>query len=528
MINHTTGESSSTGVLLLVTFFIPNDLHTTTMNAIKNEVADQRLVLYSDGGAWPVNPGFGGWGLHGYLFTKDIPKKGTGLGKWVVTETGYVDKTQMTDPVPVTPIGYFDGFGSYSLAISNNVGELDGAIRALTLATDYAVKSVLVISDSKYVVENLNKGFVLRWEKNNWIKPDGNPAANPDLWTQLIALKRDLEQKGVEVLFQWQRGHTGNKGNDRADHLATLGVNYSHQSPANRNEITISPPDGYWKSDVERHPFLNLPFVLFTTDRSRWVQNKYYQVTTAKEVDQIGRRARDGSFAIVELDQPSVATDRVMDAHANLGADIHRIIVIDNNAIHRGETHDYIVDHGQYALRRRPVVTYHQDPALLTFRAIDKLEEYNLILECFKTGVTEIDGIKLVQTDLTGILYETKVKLKKVKGKGKEGAEVIPVEEATTMTLKPEYKVGYAKLEIEANYDHDGVVKTLPLSIMLGIDLLDRNSLKRLETHDPKITLLTWRPDDLYFSYATIVKTKTCIGIWSGVFTNQRIIPEHG
>jgi hypothetical protein len=66
------------------------------------------------------------------------------------------------------------------------------------------------------------------------------------------------------------------------------------------------------------------------------------------------------------------------------------------------------------------------------------------------------------------------------------------------------------------------------LSIMLGIDLLDRNSLKRLETHDPKITLLTWRPDDLYFSYATIVKTKTCIGIWSGVFTNQRIIPEHG
>jgi ribonuclease HI len=543
MINHTSGESSSTGILLTVTSLCLSSLFrfssiTTTMSAIKNDVADQRLVLYSDGGAWPVNPGFGGWGLHGYLFSTEAPKKGTGLGKWIVTETGYADKTQYPDAVAVTPLGYFDGFGSYSLAVTNNVGELDGAIRALSLATDYAIKSVLVISDSKYVVENLNRGSVARWEKNNWIKPDGNPAANPNMWIKLLELKRDLEQKGVQIFFQWQKGHTGNKGNDRADHLATLGVNYSHQAPASRNEIIASAPDGYWKSDVERHPFLNLPFVLFTTDKTRWVPNKYYQVTTAKEVDQIGRRARDGSFAIVELDQPSVATDKVMLTHAQLEADLHRIVVIDNNAIHRGEMHDYIVEHGPYALRRRKphrddlvaldqsVVSYHQDPALLTFRAIDKLEEYNTILECYKAGLGEVDGIKLVQTDLTPILYETKIEVRK--GKAKKGdTEAAPDTVKETLLLKPEYKVGYAKLEVEANYDHDGVVKTLPLSVMLGIDLLDRNSLKRLESHHPQITLLTWRPDELYFSYATIVKTTTCIGIWSGVFTNQRIIPAN-
>jgi ribonuclease HI len=511
------------------------------MNAIKIDVADQHLVLYSDGGAWPVNPGFGGWGLHGYLFTKELPKKGAGMGKWILTETGYVDKTQQPDAVQVTPVAYLDGFGSYSLAVTNNVGELDGAIRALTTAIDYDIKSLLVISDSKYVVENISKGYVDRWEKNNWMTGTGNPAANIAQWTLLLDLKRKLEQRGVALVFKWQKGHQGHKGNDRADHLATLGVNYSHQAPASRNEINIHQPDGYWKSEVERHPFLNLPFVLFTTDKARWVPNKYYQVTTAKEVDQIGRRARDGSFAIVELDQPSVATDRVMEAHARLQQGMHQIIVVDNNAIHRGETHDYIVEHGHYALRRRQphrddlvaldksVISYHQSPALLTFRAIDKLEEYNLILECFKAGATELDGVKLIQTDLTDVLYETKVKpAKKGKAKGKEGAEISPVEEATTMTLKPEYKVGYAKLEIEANYDHEGVVKTLPLSIMLGIDLLDRNSLKRLETHDPKITLLTWRPDDLYFSYATIVKTPTCIGLWAGIFTNVRMIPEHG
>jgi ribonuclease HI len=515
------------------------------MSTPDNTAVDQHLVLYSDGGAWPINPGFGGWGLHGYLFSVNPPKKGTGLGKWVLTQTGYVDKTQYADvltvPAAVTPLAYIDGFGSYLNPVTNNVGELDGAIRALSLAADYAIKSVLVISDSKYVIENINKGFVYKWEKQNWIKSDGNPAANIELWTQLLKLKRGLEEKGVQLFFTWQRGHQGHKGNDRADHLATLGVNYSHQAPSTRNEINIHQPDGYWKSDVERHPFLNLPFVLFTTDQSRWVPNKYYQVTTAKEVDQIGRRARDGSFAIVELDAPSVATDQVMKAHLALEQNVHLLVAIDNNAIHRGETHDYIVEHGKYALRRRAphrddlvgldkaVISYHQSPALLTFRAIDKLEEYNSILEAFKAGVLEIDGIKLVKTDLTPILYETNIKPAKKVKKAKEKDAVVGEEQVsaheTFLTLKPEYKVGYATLEVQANYDHDGETKILPLSVMLGIDLLDRNSLKRLESHKPEITLITWRPDELYFSYATIVKTATCIGLWSGIFTNQRIIP---
>jgi ribonuclease HI len=524
------------------------------MNEIAKTDAKQHLVVYSDGGAWPVNPGFGGWGVHGYLFSEEKPKKGTGLGKWVVTNAGYVDKTQNPEAVPVTPIGYVDGFGSFALAVTNQVTELEAATQAMTFAAQYDLESFTLFSDSRYVVDGLTKGWVDKWKANNWIKTDGNPVANMLLWQSLHAAFTSLQQRGTRLTLNWIKGHSGHRGNDSADYLASLGENYSHQAQGRLHEvrtynaITVTGPDGYWKSDVERHPFLNLPYVLFTTDRQRWVPNKYYQVTTAKEVEQIGRRARDGSFAIVELDQASPVIDTVMNAHAELEEDVHLIIAIDNNAIHRGEMHDFIIEHGSYALRRRKphrddlealdktLVSYQQAPALLSYRAIDKLEEYNLVFEAMKAGVQEIDGVQIVQTDLTSILYDTSVKQKK-KGKGKVEPEVaveagieqfIVNPEDIIMTLKSEYKVGFAKLDVQANYRDEDEVKQLPLSIMLGIDLLDRNSLKRLETMLPKVTLLTWRSDDLYFNYATFIKTDigNNVGLWSGIYTNQRIIPE--
>lgn len=519
----------------------------------ETKVSTQHVVLHSDGGAWPVNPGFGGWGVHGYLYTLDKPKKGTGLGKWVLTANGYADKTTaQVEPVAVTPVGYVDGFGSFALAVTNQVSELEAAVQALTFAGQYDLASVSLYSDSRYVVDGISKGWVAKWRSNNWIKTDGNGVANVELWKRLISAYEILVQRGTKVTLTWIKGHSGHRGNDSADHLATLGENYSHQAQgrlheiSTHNEITISQPDGYWKSDVERHPFLNLPYVLFTTDKSHWIPNKYYLVTTAKEVDQIGRRARDGSFAIVELDQASAVIDTVMEAHAQLEENVHLIVAADCNAMHRGEMHDHIVQHGSFALRRRKshrddletldksLISYQQSPALLSYRAIDKLEEYNVVLQAYKAGATEIDGLALVRTDLTDALYESSVKPKKApkKAKGKsdasEASEVEPTLDQILMTLKPEFKVGTVKLEVQARYQEDTDIKELPLALMLGIDLPDRNSLKRMEGMLPSVTLLTWRPDELFFNYAVIIKTDigNNIGIFSGVFTNSRIIPE--
>ena len=71
------------------------------------------LILYSDAGVKP-NPGFAGWGVHGYYYNLTEPKKGSGNPTAVPTLDGYVMKSSATTvkPIEVTPLVYVDGFGS--------------------------------------------------------------------------------------------------------------------------------------------------------------------------------------------------------------------------------------------------------------------------------------------------------------------------------------------------------------------------------------------------------------------------------
>jgi len=69
---------------------------------------------------------------------------------------------------------------------------------------------VTIISDSKYVVEAVEKGWLWTWEKNNFKKK-----ANPDLWKRYIPLHRTFTPK-----FKWIKGHAGHIENERCDQLA--------------------------------------------------------------------------------------------------------------------------------------------------------------------------------------------------------------------------------------------------------------------------------------------------------------------
>lgn len=69
---------------------------------------------------------------------------------------------------------------------------------------------VTVISDSKYVVEAVEKGWIWTWEKNNFKKK-----ANPDLWKRFIPLYHKHKPK-----FKWIKGHAGHPENERCDELA--------------------------------------------------------------------------------------------------------------------------------------------------------------------------------------------------------------------------------------------------------------------------------------------------------------------
>ena len=111
-----------------------------------------------------------------------------------------------------------DGAGQKELSggeahTTNNRMELTGVITALeALKQPCAVE---LYSDSKYVVDALEKGWAKGWRARGWIKSDKKPALNSDLWGRLLEL---CEYHTVRL--HWVKGHAQNQYNNRCDELA--------------------------------------------------------------------------------------------------------------------------------------------------------------------------------------------------------------------------------------------------------------------------------------------------------------------
>ena len=84
---------------------------------------------------------------------------------------------------------------------------------------------VLVVSDSKYVVDAVEQGWLFGWERKRWAK-----VKNPDLWKRFLQVYRKHN-----VRFQWIRGHNGHPLNELCDQLAV----------AARNQSVLAVDEGY-------------------------------------------------------------------------------------------------------------------------------------------------------------------------------------------------------------------------------------------------------------------------------------------
>ena len=105
--------------------------------------------------------------------------------------------------------GYIKEFSRGFKYTTNNRMELWAVIDALEKLKKKPM-DVLVISDSKYVIEAVDKKWVFGWQKKNF-----KGKKNPDLWKRF--LKIYLQHN---VQFQWVKGHNDHPQNERCDQLA--------------------------------------------------------------------------------------------------------------------------------------------------------------------------------------------------------------------------------------------------------------------------------------------------------------------
>ena len=97
---------------------------------------------------------------------------------------------------------------------TNNRMELMGVIAGLESTAALGKSSQTeVVTDSRYVVDGISKGWAKRWRANGWRRnKQGDMALNPDLWGRLLDAV-----EGRDVSFQWVRGHSGHPQNEQCD-----------------------------------------------------------------------------------------------------------------------------------------------------------------------------------------------------------------------------------------------------------------------------------------------------------------------
>ena len=135
----------------------------------------KKIRIYTDG-ACSGNPGPGGWGAILMYGNKEKELSG------------------------------------YEASTTNNRMELTSVLMALEAIKEPC--EIELFTDSQYVANAINRGWLFSWAKKGW-KKKGGEVKNPDLWVKLMPF---LEKH--KITFIWVKGHADNEYNNRCDELA--------------------------------------------------------------------------------------------------------------------------------------------------------------------------------------------------------------------------------------------------------------------------------------------------------------------
>jgi len=142
------------------------------------------MKLYSDG-ACSGNPGPGGYGSISFFSPKNR----------ITFKRGYKLTT-------------------------NNRMELLGVIAPLEHMTEWKEGlTIEIFTDSQYVANAINKGWLENWENNGWKTSGKKKVKNIDLWKRFILL---IDKHTITI--QWIKGHAGHPENEECDRLAVAAI----------------------------------------------------------------------------------------------------------------------------------------------------------------------------------------------------------------------------------------------------------------------------------------------------------------
>jgi ribonuclease HI len=476
-----------------------------------------KAILYADGG-FDLEKRIGGWGVHGYTYFDEEPKRGTGNPKAIPSDKGYIFEDNVGNKVTIAQ--YVDILGGGRDWGSNNEVEVIALIHALKwLKENPQITHVLIRSDSKFAIQGTTE-WLEKWLKRNWMTPRGEPVKYRKTWEETKELYDGLMESMESLTINHVKGHSGDPGNSKADALATRGKVLGRNRDA-RIFTTVKEAQGYWKTASQCPRILQAPRWYFYTGDENHVREDgshiYYVGCHGgkdKEDDLAGKPYADNFLGVVYVPEPEPVLEKLRVAAYDRDPLKHGKLVLGHlDAIFSPKTYQDLTEYGPTFLvshKKRLDITDAKDNIIMTeqkplglgFRQVAMWESLSRHLD----KVLGADSSHRI-TDLTDLLYEAQGKKQ-------------------TLKLKPKYTqiVKYLDIDVEFNLEVSGD-EPKPfignVRLIFGGDILTRNQLAAISEEVKSVKVVTWRESELVGRYATLVELTTGeIGLWARTEAN--------
>lgn len=474
-------------------------------------------VIYGDGSAGPSNPGFYGSGVHGYIYnTANLDKKnGDRPNKYIISDTGYLEMEQLLrypNYKTVIPDYYINGIFSYKKFSTNNVAELNAFIEVchhILKLEEVKINKIIFKTDSMYLINVVNgTNGIIKDVARNWERDPNKP--NLDYWHKIDKLLNLLAAANVVYEIVKVQGHSTSLGNHLADRMAFLARNESSRLNDN-HEFKLSSSKNYWNAKLERHPFLSFKQLFFTNNfREANAENSFAIMNYKTDVEP-GKKTHEACFGLVILKDKQDYIDNAITAYqkylrmfsvistVNLN-DLYSQYVVNYTSLFGDKIYNFNKKKGTLDALDEITVVNEIRPAGLATLALEKITWLYSILNFYK-NITEYNNNGYINPfmfiDVTDTFYGLDEK------------------------NKPVTLIKNGVNQISLTLPIDGIDIKFPLE--LGKDTLERNTLKRLEKQQPKVTLVYRKSTETYLEYFIIIELVETgdLSIWCNFYNNR-------
>ncbi|BEG72426.1 ribonuclease H [Pseudomonas phage PA1C] len=471
------------------------------------------IVLYTDGS---FRQGLAGWGVHGYTYT-NTPMKSKAATKQQPTASGYQD---VGAEDTCTVIEYIDSFGKVVDNPTNNTAELSAAINGFKIADASKATKLTMLMDSEYVRKGL-ESYLPKWIKNNWVKVDGNPVANKDLWIALNQQKMDWLKNDRKLELKWVKGHSGDIGNEKADVNALRGGGAS----VTPKTVKVEGDAINKLKKVQMNPLILESRLLFGINSGKPSDGTYYMYNlgsmhnaghrprdTAKDklakADLLlGRRISEATFGVYKSREPDEYLENLIELHTKaFGTDLPELGILNLGNACGAKQRQQIESLGLDALVRFDDIFVLATPDMgLISRTLnpprmanDAVSMFNVLERRLAEYTAGTIGESVYKIDITDHLYETVQSGKK-----------------TVTQLKKSITQNTPYLDIPIDYKGQKV----SLRLALTIDIPSRNQLARISCEGVKVEVLIVATGPLAYSYSTVFVTDDGSAIYEAPYT---------